>query len=455
MIDLDRQLIAYGDFLDNLERQIVVLRPQRTGPRRRSFHRAVAVAAACALVLVGTVGTAMTRLGWTNTSARSALHTEQSGWRLVSTAGAFEPILVPATRASTTITAVIDSSHGLVAVGYETNEQQSNELEDYFVPAVWQSDDGEDWQRLGHAGAFGDFSDNGRMLDVAEHGSRVVAVGVAGQHDLRAWRTDDLANWSSASLDRPSGYDEDWYGSVVAVAAGAQGFVTGGSIFTNHKDDGSGESSATFWYSQDGVEWSAVYIETAGGPESSVADVIAVDDGFIAVGAANAAPATWASSDGQTWNRVDVNAGVGDLRLSGPTNIVRKDDELIAFSSASNAESSGAIPAVIASSDDGATWQSQVLGRGNQQQEQTIIGLVTREGTLTVFAIGRRDDSYKVIEYTSVNGTAWATGVIDLPGIPGTATSFDEGTVVIAGPAWFYDLEPWSASANPTVWIKN
>lgn len=456
MIDLDDQLAAYGKYLNTLESQIVVLRPQPAAPERkaqRRSRRSVAMAAACTLAIGGFIGIGVTRLARTDPSTSSTAQSERLDWRLVSgTEDAFKPLLIPAAGGSTTVSAAVDSGYGLLAVGYETDEREPNDLGNYFVPAVWQSDDGEHWRRLEHAQSFGEFADNGRMHDVAEYDGRVVAIGDADHGEPKAWRTDDLTNWNSADLARPSGYDDTWYTAAYSVAAGPQGFVTGGTTYTNHKDVGSGQSRATMWYSDDGMDWSPVYVEPEGGQDSQVSDVAAVDDGFVAVGTANEGPAIWTSSDGQTWQRDDVTAGIDGLRFIGLASIVQQDGEIAAIGLAQTSGSTDEVPAILVSRDGG-RWQGRAVGRGNDGARQIPVGLMAHNGALVGFAVVDDDEDYKVVEYSSEDGTTWSSRTVDLPGIPEAFTTFDEGVVVITSPPWHYDLEPWTAGSRPTVWI--
>lgn len=453
MIDLDDQLAAYDTYLNTLERQIVVLRPQLKAPDLRPYRRIVAMAAACTLAIVGFLGMGVARLGQSDPSTPSTAQSEPLDWRLVpGTETAFEPLLIPAPAGSTTVTAVVDSSHGLLAVGYETHERQPDDLGNYFVPAVWQSNDGERWRRLEHAASFGEFADNGRMQDVAEYDGQVVAIGEADQGSPQAWSTDNLTDWSRVGLSRPSGYDDNWYTATDTVAAGPQGFVTGGTTYTNHKDDESGESRATMWYSDDGMDWSPVYVEPDGGQDSQVSDMIAVDDGFVAVGTAHEGPAIWTSSDGQSWQRDDVTAGIDGLRFSGLTSIVQQDGEIAAIGLALTSGSTDeAVPAILVSRD-GETWQGQAMGLWNDGARQIPVSLIARNGALVGFLVDEAGEDYRVVEYSSDDGV-WSSRTIDLPGIPVASTTFDEGVVVITSPPWFYDLEPWTAGSRPTVWI--
>lgn len=454
MIDLDDQLTAYGDYLDNVERQIIVLRPEPPAQGCRSYRRGVTIAAACALAIGGVVGIGVTRLGGTGPSTISTAQSERLHWRLVpGTEDAFEPILNPPPLGSTSVSAVVDSSYGLLAVGYETDERQHYDLGDYFVPAVWQSDDGQSWRRLEHAPSFGEFADNGRMYDVAEYDGRVVAIGEAHQGRTQAWRTDDLADWSSVSLGRPSGYDDNWYTVAVALAAGPQGYVAVGTVFTNHKDAESGQSNASVWYSEDGTEWSSVYVEPSGGRDSDITGVVAAADGFVAVGTANGGPATWTSSNGRNWQRVDMPTNLDGLRFTGLVSIVQDDGEFIATGTTRPRGSvHGWVPAIWVS-QDGTTWQGRVFGRGYDEAWQTPAGLVAYDSAIVAFVVDEDDDGYKVVEFSSDDGTAWSARTVGLPGIPAASTSFDDGAVVIADPAWLYDLEPWTPGSRPTVWI--
>lgn len=303
MIDLDDQLAACDAYLDDTARRVVVLHPDRLSerPAPGRSRRGVALAVAASFALSGTIAiAAITRQrGGPGTSVAI----ESDEWTLVPDPnGAFEvepssrPIPYPNMVA---LNSVAHTTHEWVAVGAEYQGWNS-------VAAVWTSSDGTGWERVPHesfgAGGYsevqpGSVPDGPYMGAVAEYDGRVVVAGAGAVGEAVLWWTDDLTTWHP--IDPFPEFVEGW---EFRLASGNGGFV----VFGQQGEGGSvpgDPRSVVGWHSVDGVNWTPVSIEDAAG--AGINDVLAVDDGFVAVGehSPTTTAATWSSADGMTERR--------------------------------------------------------------------------------------------------------------------------------------------------------
>lgn len=252
MIDLEEQLAAYGDYLDDAERQIVVLRPTvtATSPGSRPHRGGFAFAAAFVLIVVG-VTSALVVL--TRGRAGDEAIGEQLGdWVEIDSPGA--PVGSPRLERGPdgmlvspngrAVAAVASTSHGWIAVGTERLDRKT-------VGRAWYSEDGATWHAVAHDDRFGaddldESTGSGgiEFVDVAERDGRIVVVGsVLGNFVTPSvWWTDDLATWRQFKFDVEDG------GYPSSIAAGERGFVVGGS----RPVDADQAAAAAAWFSPDG-----------------------------------------------------------------------------------------------------------------------------------------------------------------------------------------------------------
>jgi hypothetical protein len=208
--------------------------------------------------------------GWDRPVIRASR--DGTDWRMTDD-GALRPRR-PATRtAIEAMTRLADGS--LVAVGWD-DRGASGSL------AVWRSDDGIDWERLGTRGREG-----GPAYDVAAFGQGWVAVGERGvrvSRDGHTWRTYP----APTLLERVAARND------LIIAVSSQG------------DD--------VWGSADGVTWAAVDLPLPIGREPCCfVDVAASSDRVAVLGYmcdsgddAGCSTAVWTSTAGAGWERTDV-----------------------------------------------------------------------------------------------------------------------------------------------------
>ena len=146
------------------------------------------------------------------------------------------------------------------------------------------SADGGSWSRL-DATAFGGYIND---LAAGPRGAVLAARDTSGDTG-HLWFSTDGLTWGR--IDQPAGLTKV---AVVALSAGGAGFALAG-------DDGSGDDATpTVWTSSNGHDWQEA-IPLRG---SGIAQVIVLDDGFVAIESPDSGPGLEVSADGTTWRAV-------------------------------------------------------------------------------------------------------------------------------------------------------
>jgi serine/threonine-protein kinase len=294
----------------------------------------------------------------------------------------------------------------VLAVGHGAPQGQPGTLHD---AAVWRSEDGRSWRRIGQGSLAADGDQ--RMIAITVFEGLLVAGGFSDS---------DAAVWTSADLG------ETWTrsGSTTFGAFGLQrirDFVTMGSELVAVGSEGlpNGQDAAV-WTSSDGLDWDAVDdpgLEAPGDQEVMAARELG--DRLVAVGITNELGdidgAVWVFESG-AWSRVppeslaspdnqevilDIAGGGGDhpLVAVGCEDPSYRCDTLLAT----------AANAVVWTSDDGSSWvRVEATGRLQGPGDQVMRALVTYHGSLV--AVGSRGGPRGDIDggvWTSVDGVAW------------------------------------------------
>jgi uncharacterized protein YjbI with pentapeptide repeats len=178
------------------------------------------------------------------------------------------------------------------------------------------------------------------LSDVESVAGGLVAVGRDNGEPLIIYSSDGGASWESAEVEAPHGAESVGLAAVaehdgVLVAVGSRSYGCPGPPAPC--DD----FIATVWRSTDGGRtWAVVNTPTMSlGPESSIVDIVAGPDGFVAIGNINGpAPDSsllWTSVDGLTWSAgipLPATAGgfvrANQLAVSGDTVVVTGDEVL-------------------------------------------------------------------------------------------------------------------------------
>jgi len=219
------------------------------------------------------------------------------------------------------------------------------------------------------------------IFDMEAVGSGLVAVGFDPGADFRQdgviFTSDDGVNWVRLAEDDPA----LTRGLVLmyAVTEGGPGLVAVGLGCEDATEACS--YYATAWTSVDGVSWTRTSQDPAvfGDPAtqtSSMDDVVATDDGLVAVGSLDdwtlddsgveesvvTHPATWTSPDGVVWERTwlgegyELTADVWENVNTSTMNAIVQDPDGGFVAVGAMLDQDGESTAAVWTSTDGSTW---------------------------------------------------------------------------------------------------
>lgn len=230
-----------------------------------------------------------------------------------------------------------------------------------------------------------------QFLDVVWTGERFVAAG-----------------WG-AFLDSVDGIT--WHrrakSGAVAVAAGPGGVVAVGGLSS--------------WQSKDGVKWaSSAHGLPARHPDAtSVADVVATVDGWLAVGVESEMPCAsycspiraiaWTSRDGLKWSRVPHQQSLAKAEFA---TVARAGDLFIAGGSKGRR-------GVLWRSPDGVTW-SRIAGAtfasaSGRDFMTSVTGVAARENVIVAVGMDGSQESSRARAWWVSGDGAWASAKVEQP----------------------------------------
>jgi hypothetical protein len=263
--------------------------------------------------------------------------------------------------------AMTDGNGGLVVVG-ELTPTDTN-----VVPQIWHSTDGKTFAKAqvelpgvgsastGRSGeivsvaiaagqmvAFGDHDVVDATMNTASKGSEV--------RGLDAWHSTDGSTWAHSELGGSDGYQ------AISMTAWSGGFAA----LATESGKGSGYG---VWLSTDGIAWH----KAASVPAITAVSIIALPRGLVVVGGKQdavrgMAPASWSSSDGETWSEAIASATGPAVGFDGAI-VVGHSVVAIALShmgvgtgTGGGPSQSPGLPVSVPPStwilNDGSTWQS-------------------------------------------------------------------------------------------------
>ncbi len=292
--------------------------------------------------------------------------------------------------AVTQVAAVTATDDGFVAVG-----RASAGFPDPGRVAVWRSSDGWDWERVENQEAF---TAEGfvAVMDVVARGNQLVAVGHEQPRpsvgDAAVWVSDDGVSWSRVPNegDLVGGAREKVIWDVMAVS---DGFVAVGA-------EG---SDAAVWTSQDGISWAQQSVDTFDDvPGVQVMYAIAEGDGvLVAVGLDRASDnrlAVWTSIDGERWTRADLTA-LDTLTNDGLSEVVWTGSRFVAVGVLTDT-SALEFDASVWTSVDGLTWE-------HATDDQPAFEGPGSQGVRTVDVVGDELVATGSSVWTSTDGLEW------------------------------------------------
>lgn len=200
---------------------------------------------------------------------------------------------VPAPAGGDRLEAVAASELGFVAVGVHDRHGLDDAL-------IWFSDDGLSWQPVGDEQLL----EGGSLIDVAAGADGFVAVGTDRVRDVEPdgliLTSPDGRHWRRAEAPLAFAY-------VLWVATGGHGWLAGGAEADSDPD-------GLVWQSGDGDSWGRQLVPDLLGPNAGV-EMAPDGDGWVAYGAKGddgPLAALWSSPDLRSWTREPVELQAGD-----------------------------------------------------------------------------------------------------------------------------------------------
>jgi hypothetical protein len=259
-------------------------------------------------------------------------------------------------------------------------------------PAVWRHATNGNWS-LVSAAVLGGLT--GHLTSVAQGPSDWIAVGsmnAGGTVQPLVLGSPDGVTWTPRpALAGLAGSGAQFLG----VAAGPGGYLVVGKQGSGSKE------RAAFWWSGDLKNW---VTGTGLGTPSYAAAAVAMNGGFIAVGAMANCHTIWLSSDGQHWTEHDLAKPSGATTASLRSVAAGPGGRFVAAGFAVGG--AGDIPIVVSSADGGVHVTQAVL---SAPQGPATVTAVTATGTGFVAAgLAGAGKAARAVEWTSRDGLTWS-----------------------------------------------
>jgi hypothetical protein len=246
-----------------------------------------------------------------------------------------------------------------------------------------------------------------QALTGVTHGSSGwLAVGAPGPVVMTSA---DGTTWQSAR--GPGSITADLAGAgAVAAAAGPHGYVIVGKLVAP-----GGNCVADVWWSPDLTVWTRAHDvnDTAG--SSQVLAVAAGAHGFVSVGSHDGQPAVWTTTDGTTWTTIvlPLPAGTSSAVLQ---QIAISGNRVAALGQATTR--AGTVPIAELSVNGGSSWQQVPFG--SPGPDTTFTALTASSSGFTAAGRFGEPGQQQVAAWTSATGTSWASAPIS--GLTGSRT---------------------------------
>ena len=326
----------------------------------------------------------------------------------------------------------------------------------------WVSTDGSTYEATAGGPAVGGFAS---VMGAAVRDDIWLAVGTDYERFLPiVWMSSDGREWQRATT---TGLERR--GDMSSIVATERGFVATGAYRTG-ADPGSGPFVPALWRSVDGAVWEEIELPAKG--EGFALGVVAMGDRLLVAGGSGPNAVVWRSDDqGSSWSRTRP----APLRKAGPSHItsmaVAADGESVVLMGGSFDEGRGGAPLVLVSDDRGETWESVSLDAalwegvfGGGVINGTAHGLVfvahRSFGPFTdtdrCYADPEGCGSSSAVALHSVEGRTW--GELDLAGVDQSGYfqlhSFARdhlGALLLLGAREQLELHRWTGLAPPPI----
>jgi hypothetical protein len=273
-------------------------------------------------------------------------------------------------------------------------------------PAVWRKASGGSWALVTSLSQVSAATGLQALTGVTHGVSGWLAVGAPGPVVMTSA---DGTTWQSAA--GPGSITADLAGvSAVAAAAGPHGYVIVGKLVAP-----GGSCVADVWWTPDLTFWTRAHDVNDTTGSSQVLAVAAGARGFVSVGSHNGQPAVWTTTDGTTWTTIVLPdpAGASSAVLQ---QIAISGDRVAALGQATTP--AGTVPIAELSVDGGASWRQVPFS--SPGPDTTFTALTASSGGFTAAGQFGESGQQQVAAWTSAGGTLWTPAPIG--GLTGSQT---------------------------------
>jgi hypothetical protein len=288
-------------------------------------------------------------------------------------------------------------------------------------PAVWRRAFGGSWALVTPLSQVSAIPGLEALTGVTHGSSGWLAVGAPGPVVMTSA---DGTTWQSAT--GPHSITADLAGvSAVAAAAGPHGYVIVGKLVAS-----GGSCVADVWWTPNLTFWTRAHDVNDATGSSQVLAVAAGARGFVSAGSHNGKPAVWTTTDGTTWTTIvlPVPAGASSAVLQ---QIAISGNRIAALGQAYTP--AGAVPIAELSADGGSSWQQ--VRFTSPGPDTTFTALTASGGGFTAAGQFGEPGQQQVAAWTSANGTSWAPAAIGGLTGPQTGGSYQISALAPSGNA--------------------
>lgn len=270
-------------------------------------------------------------------------------------------------------------------------------------PAVWRRNPGGVWTLVSSLGLVA-ADPHLRSLTSVTHGpAGWLAVGAPGPVVLSSA---DGEIWGVAG----GNITHDLAGvSAVAAAAGPAGYVIVGRLVAP-----GGSCVADVWWSPNMMNWTRAHDVNDADGSSQVLAVAAGAHGFVSAGSHNGQPAVWMTADGRAWKTIVMPPPAG-ASAAALQQVAINGDRVVALGTATmgtgpavgsaTATGPGTVPFAELSTDGGATWQQVPFSSPGPYTSFTA--LTANAVGFTAAGVFGRPGRQGVALWASANGANW------------------------------------------------
>ncbi len=307
------------------------------------------------------------------------------------TAGSVRPVALPGVVPELAVnsTAVADGQQ--IAVGSADG-----------YPAVWRKASGGAWTLVSSL-AMVSAAPGLRTLTSVTHGpAGWLAAGAPGPVILTSA---DGTHWGVAA----GNITQDLAGvAAVAAASGPAGYIIVGKLVA-----AGGACVADVWWSPDLIGWTRAHDVNDATGSSQVLAVAAGAHGFVSVGSHEGKPAVWTTANGRSWETIVLPVPVkGDGEVGGTGAVLQQvainGNRVVALGQAATGTGPGAgtIPFAEVSADGGASWQQAAF---SSPGPGTVFTALTADSAgFTAAGLFGANGHRNVAVWTSATGASWA-----------------------------------------------